>query len=236
MRALWCLIVPLAVAGAILNCIGNRYENPIMTAAIILGTCVALNLPMFLAAIIEDACDNRLLTFFAFVFFAPFTLIWNWFSTLISLLKGRSGTDWIGGNSGGGNNSNGGGNGGSRNTDNRSSDNSLLFNAMERAISSVRYDSSNYPDGSYVRVARKDVNYIVTRFFGIKIYGTVTYELTNYNMSQYDYENDINDALEQTTNNLSAAAEEAAQGVREKYKGYDCEWNIEVELQGKVKG
>ena len=231
LRILWCLIVPVAVAGAILYVVGTPYEPPLIPIAIVLGTCTVLNLPMGLAAIIQDACDSRLLTLFTMIAFAPIWLLWNWFTNIKSLIKGRSGIDWLGGKSGGGNKSNGD----VKEKDTRSSDNTL-FGAMNRAISSVRSDSSNYPDGSYVRVSRNDVNYVVTRMFGIKIYGTVTYQLTNYNMTQYDYEQDINDALEAATNRLIAAAERAVENVREKYKGFDNEWDINVELQGKVSG
>ena len=72
--------------------------------------------------------------------------------------------------------------------------------------------------------------------FGIKIFGTVTYQLSNYNMTQYDYEQDINDALEAATNRLIAAAEQAVENVREKYKGFDNEWDITVKLHSKVSG
>ncbi len=184
--------------------------------------------------IIDDACDNRLASFIMAIALSPLWLVWNWFITVKSLLKGRSGIDWLKSDKNSGKRSSGG-SGGTKAVDERKSDKWSIFSAMERAISNVCSNNSNYPSGNYMRFESQNVEYLVTRLFGIKIYGTVTYQITNTEMYDYQYKDDINDALNNATNNLIAAAERAVDNVREKYQGYDDEWNIEVSLKGKIK-
>lgn len=95
LRIIWCIIVPLALTFGTIFVFQNTFDdNPIKTILIFLGICIALNLPMFFAAIIEDAGDNRIGTFFMMVIFAPIWLIWNWFMTIKDLIQGGSGIDW----------------------------------------------------------------------------------------------------------------------------------------------
>ena len=121
--------------------------------------------------------------------------------------------------------------------DNRSHDFALFNNAMERAINSVVANSSNYPDGRYVRVARKDVSSVTTKTFGIKIYGSVTYKAHHAGpaRSANEYEQDIKNCFTRTQENLLNAAKRAAEGIQQKYQGFDNEWTIEVSLKPEVK-
>ncbi|MDE5547763.1 MAG: hypothetical protein K2J30_02055 [Clostridia bacterium] len=88
-----------------------------------------------------------------------------------------------------------------------------------------------------MRVVRKDVSSVTTKTFGIKIYGSVTYEAHHIGpaRSANEYEQDIKNCLARTQEKLLSAAQRAAEGVQQKYQGYDNEWTIEVSLKPKVK-
>lgn len=122
-------------------------------------------------------------------------------------------------------------------TDKRSDDYSIFSDAMSRAIARVVANASNYPDGRYVRVARKDVESVTTKTFGIKIYGSVTYEAKHNGpeRSAEEYKRDITDCMTRTQENLLNAAQAAAESVQRNYKGFDNEWEIEVRLTPEVR-
>lgn len=122
-------------------------------------------------------------------------------------------------------------------SDSRSADFHIFNDAMERAISKVVSNSSHYPDGRYVRVARRDVQAVTTKAFGIKIYGSVTYEANHYGpaRSPEEYKEDIVDCISKAQQNLLDAAMDAAESVQQRYQGFDNDWEIKVQLKPEVR-
>lgn len=122
-------------------------------------------------------------------------------------------------------------------SDSRSADFHVFNDAMERAISKVVSNSSHYPDGRYVRVARRDVQAVTTKAFGIKIYGSVTYEANHYGpeRSPEEYREDIVDCITKAQQNLLDAAMDAAESVQQRYQGFDNDWEIKVQLKPEVR-
>lgn len=96
----------------------------------------------------------------------------------------------------------------------RQSDFYILFNAMEKAISSA-VSRADIPDGKYVAVARKNIDHTVTKLFGIRLYGSITYKIKHNGPSRSadEYQRDIKDCLERAQQNLFRSIESAVESV-----------------------
>ena len=121
--------------------------------------------------------------------------------------------------------------------DDRKRDNSVFRSAMEKAVDRAISSAKHCGTGYYGEVSNWNINYNVTHIFGIHIYGSITYRISNYKLDypESGYQDDLNNVLEALNEELESAVEREVERVQSEYKGFDHDWNLSINIEGKLK-
>lgn len=179
------------------------------------GGCIVLNMPMIWGRFMNNenyytTSHVVIGTIFAFVI-APILLLIKIISSFKKGSRTRSSTS----------------------RDERSIDHRPLSSALESAVKSAVYSASK-PSGSYVRF-ESIKNYMPLIYTGkIKLKGTLVYSVQHVS-DMNSLESDLKSCIAQANQNILNAVLQSVDTVREKYRGYDDEWQVEVNFGGEIK-